>query len=246
MPAARAHHRRQLVLLRQRSPDHRPAPRTRRPAPGARAAVATRPRLATPPPTAMSQRSQIARASSHCDAQDPAPILVTGVSWLRGGKAAASSGQELTAALPGPDPASAGGARTPSSTITGHRQSSLYSAGPPSDHHPSRSLTGLRRAPWYCLSRARQLSRSCSYRSARSRCRSAAPADSATPNARPPTSERPVAVTQRSSARYRHWPFRCCSNPDKHETHSGPASPCVEALARPRRRVWPPEGLPVL
>ena len=32
----------------------------------------------------------------------------------------------------------------------------------------------------------------------------------------------------------------------KHETHSGPASPCVEALARPRRRVWPPEGLPVL
>jgi hypothetical protein len=33
---------------------------------------------------------------------------------------------------------------------------------------------------------------------------------------------------------------------DKHETHSGPASPCVEALARPGRRVWPPEGLPVL
>ncbi|HWN01100.1 MAG TPA: hypothetical protein VNO54_28960 [Streptosporangiaceae bacterium] len=33
---------------------------------------------------------------------------------------------------------------------------------------------------------------------------------------------------------------------DKHETHSGPASPCVEALARPRRRVWPSEGLPVL
>ena len=33
---------------------------------------------------------------------------------------------------------------------------------------------------------------------------------------------------------------------DKHETRSGPASPCVEALARPRRRVWPPEGLSVL
>ncbi len=33
---------------------------------------------------------------------------------------------------------------------------------------------------------------------------------------------------------------------DKHETHSGPASPRVEAPARPRRRVWPPEGLPVL
>jgi hypothetical protein len=30
---------------------------------------------------------------------------------------------------------------------------------------------------------------------------------------RRPTSERPVAVTQRSSARYRHWPFRCCSSP---------------------------------
>src|SRR6266550_7808339 len=27
-------------------------------------------------------------------------------------------------------------------------------------------------------------------------------------------SERPVAVTQRSSARYRHWPFRCCSSPE--------------------------------
>jgi hypothetical protein len=26
----------------------------------------------------------------------------------------------------------------------------------------------------------------------------------------------------------------------------GLASPCVEALARTRRRVWPPEGLPVL
>ncbi len=26
-------------------------------------------------------------------------------------------------------------------------------------------------------------------------------------------SEQPVAVTQRSSARYRHWPFRCCSTP---------------------------------
>jgi len=23
-----------------------------------------------------------------------------------------------------------------------------------------------------------------------------------------------VTVTQRSSARYRHWPFRCCSTPD--------------------------------
>ena len=27
------------------------------------------------------------------------------------------------------------------------------------------------------------------------------------------TSGRPVAVTERSSARYRHWPFRCCSSP---------------------------------
>ena len=44
----------------------------------------TRPRLATPPPTAMPQRPQIARASSHCDAhaQDPAPVLVTGRTLL--------------------------------------------------------------------------------------------------------------------------------------------------------------------
>ena len=27
-------------------------------------------------------------------------------------------------------------------------------------------------------------------------------------------SEQPVAVTQPSSARYRHWPFRCCPRPD--------------------------------
>ena len=35
-------------------------------------------------------------------------------------------------------------------------------------------------------------------------------------------SEQPVAVTQRSSARYRHWPFRCCSSPDpaRQETES--------------------------
>ena len=34
-----------------------------------------------------------------------------------------------------------------------------------------------------------------------------------------PTSERPVAVTQRSSARYRHWPFRCCSSPYAYGYH---------------------------
>ena len=28
-----------------------------------------------------------------------------------------------------------------------------------------------------------------------------------------PRSKRPPTVTQRSSARYRHWPFRCCSSP---------------------------------
>jgi hypothetical protein len=28
-----------------------------------------------------------------------------------------------------------------------------------------------------------------------------------------PSSEQPVAVTGRPSARYRHWPFRCCSSP---------------------------------
>jgi SnoaL-like polyketide cyclase len=37
------------------------------------------------------------------------------------------------------------------------------------------------------------------------------------------TSERPVAVTQRSSACYRHWPFRCCSSPFTYRgTHRGP------------------------
>jgi predicted acetyltransferase len=39
------------------------------------------------------------------------------------------------------------------------------------------------------------------------------------PNPRP-TSERAVAVTQRSSTRYRHWPFRCCSSPDSHNRNA--------------------------
>jgi hypothetical protein len=51
----------------------------------------------------------------------------------------------------------AGGALTPSSMITGHRHSSLNSAGSSSDHQPSRSLTGLCLPLWYCLRRARQL-----------------------------------------------------------------------------------------
>ena len=41
-------------------------------------------------------------------------------------------------------------------------------------------------------------------------------------------------------------PARTGYSQDKHEAHSGSASPCVEALARPGRRIWPPEGLPVL
>src|SRR5260370_18463818 len=38
-------------------------------------------------------------------------------------------------------------------------------------------------------------------------------------------SERPVAVTQRSSARYRHWPFRCCSSPGPRLTGRGMGDP---------------------
>ena len=54
------------------------ATRTPRPTPGARAGVATLPRLATSPPTAMPRRSQIAASIKSRDAQDPVPILVTG------------------------------------------------------------------------------------------------------------------------------------------------------------------------
>jgi hypothetical protein len=60
MPAARAGHRRQLLLLRQRPPDHRAATRTRRPARAASAGLVARPRLAISPATAMPRRSEIA------------------------------------------------------------------------------------------------------------------------------------------------------------------------------------------
>jgi hypothetical protein len=33
--------------------------------------------------------------------------------------------------------------------------------------------------------------------------------------------ERPAAVTQRSSACYRHWPFRCCSSPESQAEYQG-------------------------
>src|SRR5437016_14250597 len=78
MPAARARHRRQLLLLRQRPPDHRAATRTRRPARRASAGLDVLPRLATSPPAAMPRRSQIAASIKSRDAQDPVPILVTG------------------------------------------------------------------------------------------------------------------------------------------------------------------------
>jgi hypothetical protein len=65
MPAARARHRRQLLVLRQRPSDHRAATRTRRPARAAGAGLAARPRLATSARTAMPRRSQIAAS---CDA----------------------------------------------------------------------------------------------------------------------------------------------------------------------------------
>jgi len=68
-------HRRQLLLLRQRSPDHRAATRTRRPARRASAGLAALPRLATSPPAAMPRRSPIAASIKSRDAQDPVPIL---------------------------------------------------------------------------------------------------------------------------------------------------------------------------
>ncbi len=78
MPAARARHRRQLLWLRQRPPDHRAATRTRRPTRAASAGLAARPRLATSPPTAMPRRSQIAAS---CDAtagmRSATPIVST-------------------------------------------------------------------------------------------------------------------------------------------------------------------------
>ena len=40
-----------------------------------------------------------------------------------------------------------------------------------------------------------------------------APPEYVSPPSRGPRSERQVAVTQRSSARYRHWPFHCWSSP---------------------------------
>ena len=70
-----------------------------------------------------------------------------------------------------------GGPRTKSSESTGHRHISSYSSWSSSGHQPSRDVTGGR--PLVLPEPARQLSRSCRYRSFRSRCRSAGPVDSA-------------------------------------------------------------------
>jgi hypothetical protein len=86
MPAARARHRRQLLLLRQRPPDHRA--RTRRPARRTSAGLAALPRLATSPPRPLCRRSQIAVSIKSRNAQDPVLILVTG---LIGGSATVAS-----------------------------------------------------------------------------------------------------------------------------------------------------------
>ena len=102
-----------------------------------------------------------------------------------------------------------GGPRTALAASTGHRQAAKsYSSGSSRLSQPSRSLTGRCRAAWYCASRARQLSRSCLYRSARSRCRSAAPVDVATssrlaaPRRQPPRprSASPCSASTRSAA----------------------------------------------
>src|SRR5208337_3688907 len=57
------------------APDHRAATRTRR----ASAGLDALPRLPTSPSTAMPRRSQIAASIKSRDAQDPVPILVTGL-----------------------------------------------------------------------------------------------------------------------------------------------------------------------
>ena len=66
-----------------------------------------------------------------------------------------------------------------SSTIAGHRHGSLVVLGRVIYRSPAVSLTGVRRMPGYCLGLIRQAWRSCRCRCARSRCRRAAPADSA-------------------------------------------------------------------
>ena len=75
-----------------------------------------------------------------------------------------------------------GGPRTKSSLSTGQRLRSIaaHSSSSSRPSQPSRGATTALRALTYCRSRARQLSRSCLYRASRSRCRSAAPVDSAT------------------------------------------------------------------
>jgi hypothetical protein len=76
----------------------------------------------------------------------------------------------------------AGGPRTKSSESTGQRPNSIavQSSSSSSGHQPSPGVTGVVRVAAYCWSRARHPSRSCLYRSARSRCRSAAPVALAT------------------------------------------------------------------
>ena len=84
--------------------------------------------------------------------------------------------------VPLTDPSLPGGPRTKSSLSTGQRPDNMAahssSSSRPSQPSPG-ATTGLR-ALAYCRSRARQLSRSCRYRSARSRWMAAAPVDSAT------------------------------------------------------------------
>jgi len=78
MPAARACHRRQLFLLRRRSPDHRAAARTWRPTRSASGGLAAFPAAGNSTPAAMPRPPEIAATIKSGDAQDSLPILVTG------------------------------------------------------------------------------------------------------------------------------------------------------------------------
>ena len=127
-----------------------------------------------------------------------------------------------------------GGPRTKSSASTGHRLSSSASRSSSSsiDQKPSPSVTAALRALPYCRSRARQDSRSCLCRSARSRWISAAPVDSATSSRQAGPRRQPSGSRSASPCSAR---TRSATRPPR--AIAGPPGP-------PRRRVLPPGQAP--
>jgi hypothetical protein len=153
-------------------------------------------------------RSRLSAAACRHQPRSSSPLRGCGRSTLTPPGAAAQTGSDEEKPQQQSHPPVPGGRRTKSSESTGHRHISSYSSSSSSGHQPSRDVTGTCFAPWYCLSRARQLSRSCRYRSSRSRCRSAAPVDTATsarataPRRQPPgpRSARPCSASTRRAA----------------------------------------------